>query len=267
MTQRHVSYSSPLDRLLHQDRLIALAGIAFVVLLAWTYLLAGAGIDMSMAGMEMDPMPWSLGHTVIVFIMWWVMMIAMMVPSATPTVLLFSTIKRKQVPSANASLEAWTFLLGYLLTWAAFSVVAVIVQWTLESLGWMSMEMASSSTVLGSIILMAAGLYQVTPLKAACLRYCQSPLMFLTQHWRSGNLGALKMGFRHGVYCVGCCWFLMALLFVSGIMNLLWIAGIALYIAFEKLFVANQRLSTAAGFGLIISGAVVLVRAAWFQAA
>lgn len=123
------------------------------------------------------------------------------------------------------------------------------------------MEMTSSNAILGGIILLAAGLNQFTPPKAACLRHCQSPVIFFSQHWRPGNLGALRMGLRHGAYCVGCCWFLMALLFVSGIMNLLWIAGIALYVAFEKLLPLNQRLSNAAGLALLASGAVVLARA------
>ena len=257
---------SPFERVLRNDRLVALAGIAFVVLLAWGYLLAGAGIDMSMAGMEMDPMPWAVDHALIIFIMWWVMMIAMMVPSAAPTILLFSTIKRKQEPSGRTSMEAYIFLLGYLLMWAAFSIAAVFVQWVLESLGWMSMEMTSSNAILGRIILLAAGLNQFTPPKAACLRHCQSPVIFFSQDWRPGNLGALRMGLRHGAYCVGCCWFLMALLFVSGIMNLLWIAGIALYVPFEKLLPLNQRLSNAAGLALLASGAVVLARATWFKA-
>jgi len=163
-------------------------------------------------------------------------------------------------------MEAYIFLLGYLLMWAAFSIAAVFVQWVLESLGWMSMEMTSSNAILGGIILLAAGLNQFTPPKAACLRHCQSPVIFFSQHWRPGNLGALRMGLRHGAYCVGCCWFLMALLFVSGIMNLLWIAGIALYVAFEKLLPLNQRLSNAAGLALLASGAVVLARATWFKA-
>jgi predicted metal-binding membrane protein len=123
------------------------------------------------------------------------------------------------------------------------------------------MEMASSSAVLGGIILLAAGLYQFTPLKAVCLRVCQNPVLFLSQHWRSGNLGAVSMDLRHGAYCVGCCWFLMSLLFVSGIMNLLWIAGIALYVAFEKLLPLNRRLSNIAGLTLIASGAFVVSNA------
>lgn len=251
--------TSALERLLRHDRLLMLAGIALVVAMAWVYLLAGAGIDMSMAGMEMDPMPWSPAHAVIVLIMWWVMMIAMMVPSATPTVLLFITMKRRGETLRSPSAEACVLLSGYLLAWLGFSIAAMFIQWVLESLNWMSMEMASSSAVLGGTILLAAGLYQFTPIKIACLRYCQSPVLFLSRNWRPGALGALRMGLRHGMYCVGCCWFLMGLLFVSGIMNLVWIAAIALYVAFEKLLPVGRRLSMAAGAAMIFSGVMVLV--------
>src|SRR3954447_26840132 len=152
-------------------------------------------------GMEMDPMPWAVDHALIVFIMWWVMMIAMMVPSAAPTILLFSTIKRKQEPSGRTSMDAYIFLLGYLLMWAAFSIAAVFVQWVLESLGWMSMEMTSSNAILGGIILLAAGLNQFTPPKAACLRHCQSPVIFFSQDWRPGNLGVQSRHLMEWVEC------------------------------------------------------------------
>jgi predicted metal-binding membrane protein len=219
--------SLTLERVLRRDRLIVVVGVAGVVALAWIYLVAGAGIDTSMAGMPMDPMPWSPVYAALAFVMWWVMMIAMMVPSAAPMVLLFTTIKRKQTASVSPSVEAWIFLGGYLLTWAGFSLVAALTQWGLERAGLLSMAMASTSAVFGGVILLAAGLYQFTPVKSACLRYCQSPVLFLSRHWRPGAVGALGMGIRHGSYCLGCCWFLMALLFVSGVMNLVWVAGIA----------------------------------------
>jgi len=250
-----------LGRALRRDRLIVGVGVAGVVALAWVYLVAGAGIDASMADMPMEPMPWSPVYAALVFVMWWVMMIAMMVPSAAPMVLLFTTIRRKQAASVSPSVEAWIFFGGYLLIWAGFSLVAAVAQWGLERAGLLSMAMASTSTTLGGVILLAAGLYQFTPVKSACLRYCQSPVLFLGRHWRPGLVGALGMGFRHGGYCLGCCWFLMALLFVSGVMNLVWIAGIALYVACEKLLPLGHRFSRAAGVGLIVSGAIVLARA------
>jgi predicted metal-binding membrane protein len=251
-----------LEYLLRRDRLIVAVGLAAVVALAWIYLATGAGMDTSMADMAMDmPMPWSPSYAALVFVMWWVMMIAMMVPSAAPTVLLFTTIRRKQAASVRPSLEAWIFLGGYVLTWAGFSLVAALAQWGLEQAGLLSMAMASTSATLGGVILLAAGLYQLTPIKNACLRYCQSPLLFLSQHWRPGAVGAFRMGLRHGSYCLGCCWFLMALLFVSGVMNLVWIAGVALYVACEKLLPLGHWLSRALGVGLIVTGATVLARA------
>lgn len=252
-----------LDRLLHRDRLIVATGTAAVAALAWAYLASGAGMDTEMmADMpDMAPMPWTPLYAALLFVMWWVMMIAMMAPSAAPTVLLYATVKRRQETASRAAMDAWIFLVGYLVTWAVFSVVAVLVQWALERFGLLSMAMASTSSILGGLILLAAGIYQFTPLKRACLRYCESPLMFLSQHWRPGTRGAFHMGFRHGSYCVGCCWFLMALLFVSGVMNLAWIIAIALYVAGEKLLPFGPRLSHAAGGVLIMSGTIMLARA------
>jgi predicted metal-binding membrane protein len=253
--------TSALENVLRHDRLIVAVGLAGVVVLAWVYLFAGAGIDMSMTGMPMEPMPWSLFYAALMFVMWWVMMIAMMVPSAAPMVLLFTAIKRKQGASVKPFMEAWIFLGGYLLIWAGFSLVAALAQWGLERAGLLSMAMANTSAVLGGVVLLAAGLYQFTPVKSACLRYCQSPVLFLSRHWRPGAMGALGMGLRHGSYCLGCCWLVMALLFVSGVMNLVWIAGIALYVACEKLLPLGHRLSRAAGVALIVSGTIVLARA------
>jgi predicted metal-binding membrane protein len=253
--------TSSLEKVLRHDRLIVVVGLAGVVMLAWVYLLAGAGIDMSLAGMPMEPMPWSPFYAALVFTMWWVMMIAMMVPSAAPMVLLFTAIKRKQGASVSPSVEVWIFLGGYLLIWAGFSLAAALAQWGFERAALLSMAMASTSATLGGVILVAAGLYQFTPVKSACLRYCQSPVLFLSRHWRPGVAGALRMGLRHGGYCLGCCWFLMALLFVSGVMNLVWIAGIALYVACEKLLPFGHQFSRTAGVVLIVSGAIVLSRA------
>lgn len=254
-----------LEHVLRRDRLVVVVGLVMVVTLAWTYLAIGAGMDIEMMVEmpDMEPMPWTPVYAALLFAMWWVMMIAMMVPSAAPTVLLYAAVKRKERAPA-AAMEAWVFLAGYLAIWAGFSLVAVLAQWLLEHAGLLSMAMASTSAVLGAVILVAAGLYQFTPLKTACLRYCQSPLLFLSQHWRPGPMGAFGMGLRHGGYCVGCCWFLMALLFVSGVMNLVWIVGIAIYVACEKLLPLGPRfgprLSQVAGVALILSGAVALAR-------
>ena len=258
-----------LERLLRRDRLVVAVGLIAVTALAWAYLMSGAGMDTEMMAEmpDMEPMPWTPVYAALLFVMWWVMMIAMMVPSAAPTVLLYAAVERKQRAAAAAT-EAWVFLAGYLAIWAGFSLVAVLAQWLLERSGLLSMAMASTSAVLGGVILLAAGLYQFTPLKTACLRYCQSPLLFLSQHWRPGPIGAFGMGLRHGGYCVGCCWFLMALLFVSGVMNLVWIVAIAVYVGCEKLLrlgprfgpTLGSRLSHVAGLALMVSGAIMLAR-------
>jgi predicted metal-binding membrane protein len=258
---------SALEYLLRRDRVIVAVGIAFVVALAWGYLVTGAGVGTTMADMAMDdmamddmPMPWSPSYAVILFVMWWVMMLAMMVPSAAPTVLLFATIRRKEEASNHPPVDAWVFLSGYLLMWAGFSLLATLAQWGLWRAGLLSSEMVSTSTLFGGVILLAAGLYQFTPFKNTCLRYCQSPLLFLSRHWQPDIWGVLRMGLRHGGYCLGCCWFLMALLFVGGIMNLVWIAGIALYVASEKLLPVGRGLSRVSGAILIASGTIVLAR-------
>src|SRR5258708_12765834 len=170
-----------LEHVLRRDRLIGVVGIAAVVALAWVYLVAGAGIDTSRADMSMEPMPWSPVSAALAFVMWWLMMIAMMAPSAAPMVLLFTTIKRKQAASVSPSVEAWIFLGGYLLVWAGFSLVAVMTQWGLERAGLLSMAMASTSAVLGGVILLAAGLYQFTPVNTPCLPYFHTPVLFLTR--------------------------------------------------------------------------------------
>jgi len=251
--------TSALEQTLRHDRLIVAIGIAVVVAFSWGYLIAGAGIDMSMADMPMDPEPWSPAQGLLMFAMWWVMMVAMMAPSAAPMVLLFAAIKRKQATADSPVIPSWLFLAGYLVIWAGFSLVAVSVQWGLDQAGLLSGMMASTSNLLAGIILLAAGLYQLTPIKRACLRYCQSPVFFLSRHWQPDAIGALRMGFRHGSYCVGCCWFLMALLFVVGVMNLAWVAAVAIYVGLEKMVARSAWLSRAVGVGLIVAGGAVLV--------
>lgn len=259
--------STAIEALLRRDRTIVLAGLAAVAGLAWAYTLTGVGMPEAGAGMRsmtgmagaamFDPMPWSLGHAALMVLMWWLMMIAMMLPAAAPMMLLFAAVNRKQRIVGNPYVPTGIFVAGYLSMWGLFSVLATAGQWGLESTGLL-VDMASASTILGGAVLLAAGLYQLTPIKQACLRHCRSPIMFLTQHWRQGPGGALRMGLAHGAYCLGCCWFLMALLFFGGIMNVLWIAGLALYVLFEKTVPAGHWLSYAAGVGLSLWGLAVL---------
>ena len=196
-------------------------------------------------------------------VMWWIMMIAMMLPSAAPMVLLYARVQRhnwKRAGVVDALAPTMTFVAGYLLSWLLFSLLATSLQWALERLGLVhSMMMWSNSHVLSGLFLVVAGVYQFSALKGACLSHCRSPAGFLSRHWRSGRLGALCLGWLHGLYCVGCCWVLMLLLFVGGIMNVLWIAGIALLVLLEKLVPRGELVARLSGVAMILAGAWLLL--------
>lgn len=254
-----------LQAALRRDRLVVAAALGLVVVLAWTWLLLGAGMEMSalemtrMAGMDgwlMQPAVWTPAYALLMLAMWWAMMLAMMLPSAAPMLLLFARINRGRTEGAPLVPTA-VFALGYLLVWGGFSVVAVALQWGLERARLLSPMLETSDRWLGAAILVAAGLWQLTPLKTLCLGQCRSPLGFLTSRWKPGRGGALRMGLEHGLFCLGCCWFLMALLFFGGVMNLFWIAGLALYVLLEKTLPLGHWLGRAAGVALIAAGAAV----------
>ena len=247
--------------LLRRDRAAVFACLVAVILLAWSYLILGAGIEMDamdMGGgqiMLMAP-PWTPGYAALIFLMWAIMMVAMMLPSAAPTILLVAALMRgRSAPTAGL------FTLGYVLVWTGFSLAATLLQWGLDSAGMLSVTMAASSAVIAGIVLIAAGAYQWTPLKQACLRHCRSPLSFLTHHLRQGAVGAVTNGVRHGFFCLGCCWMLMALLFVGGLMNLLWIAALALLVLIEKTLPWGGRMSRVTGAALVAWGALTLAGA------
>jgi predicted metal-binding membrane protein len=260
---------SPLDSVLKRDRLVVMLGLALVVVVAAAYTLAGIGMNMSaltmtrmaieMPGMAMQPVSWSAGYAFVVFLMWCVMMIAMMVPSAAPMVLIHAAIGRKQGDPDRPLAATAIFVAGYLTVWTVFSAVATALQWGLQSLGVVTGMMEIASPAIAGLLLISAGLYQLTPLKRICLRHCQSPMTFVLHHWRPGKEGAFRMGLEHGCYCVGCCWFLMVLLFVGGIMNLIWIAGIAVYVGIEKLAI-GRWLTVATGVTLMVAGLCFLAR-------
>jgi predicted metal-binding membrane protein len=219
---------------------------------------AGGMRDMAMAAMA--PMAWTSGYAVLMFFMWWIMMMAMMLPSAAPMILLFATVNRKQREKGAPYVPTAIFAAGYVLVWGAFSMFAVAAQWGLERSGLLSSMMVRTSVILGAGLLIAAGIYQLTPFKHACLRRCRSPIFFISHHWRPGDLGALRMGVEHGAFCTGCCWFLMALLFYGGIMNLFWIVGLALLVLLEKTVPAGHWLGRITGVLLIAwGGALILV--------
>ena len=194
--------------------------------------------------------------------MWWVMMVAMMLPGAAPMVLIFASVNRTSQEQGRSHVPTAFFLAGYLITWGGFSLGAVFLQWGLERLTVLSPMMRTTSLCLGAGLLIAAGVYQQTPLKHACLSNCRSPVQLLAHHWRPGTGGALRMGLEQGRFCLGCCWVLMALLFYGGVMNLWWIAGLAVYVLIEKLAPAGHHVGRYAGGLLVLWGAWVLVAAA-----
>ncbi len=259
--------SPGLERVLKRDRQIVIGGLVFVSLASWLYILTGAGMDtgkmapMSGGAMLTMRLTWTLAYFALMLAMWWVMMVAMMLPSAAPMVLLFATVNRKSQQQGRPYVPTSFFAAGYLVAWGGFSLVAVLLQWGLEQLALLSQMMQTTSLYLGAALLIAAGVYQLTPLKQACLRHCRSPFAFIAQRWRQGSAGAFWMGLEHGLFCLGCCWVLMALLFYGGVMNLWWIAGLALYVLTEKLAPLGPRLGRYTGGLLILWGAGVLVGA------
>jgi predicted metal-binding membrane protein len=267
---------------IRRDRVVVITALFAVIALSWAYLLAGAGMGMSaleltrmsqlgmaggvskegMAGMAMvAPAVWTPGYAVLMFFMWCVMMVAMMLPSAAPMILLYATVNRKQRDTGHPYVATSTFAIGYLAAWAGFSLVAVILQWGFQRNGILSPTLVATNAIFGGFLLLAAGVYQLTPIKHACLRRCRSPLAFLSTHWRQGARGALRTGLLHGAFCVGCCWFLMGLMFFGGVMNLYWIAGLAVLVLFEKTVPAGHWLGYATGVALLVWGAGMLALA------
>lgn len=257
-----------LEGFVRRDRAIAAAGVAGLVLLAWAYVIRLAGrmeaMDMAPAASTAVPMampePWGAGQFVLTFLMWAVMMVAMMVPAASPMVLTFAAVNRRRALLGTRAVPTAIFLAGYLAVWSAFSLLAAGAQWALQRAALLAPDTLKAAPFVGGALLLAAGAYQFTPLKHACLARCQSPLGFILTEWREGSRGAFVMGLRHGAYCVGCCWALMALLFVAGVMNLLWVAALAVLVLVEKLVPTERLVSWTTGALLLAWGVWVLVR-------
>lgn len=229
------SQASPLLGLLLSQRVAIVAALAGLVVLCWLYLF-GEATQMAAMDQDMVMPPKGAADLILLLVMWWIMMIGMMLPSAAPMILTFAAINRGRRVRGQPYTPTVLFTSGYLLAWGSFSVVATLAQWALEQASLLSpMAMKSTSPLLGGMLFIAAGIYQVTPLKSACLSSCRSPLDFVVNHWRDGAGGALRMGFLHGLYCLGCCWILMALLFAVGAMNLIGVAALAVVVLVEKL--------------------------------
>jgi predicted metal-binding membrane protein len=242
-----------------RDRIAVLAAMGGVTALSWLYLIDMArGMQtgsMSMMGMH----AWTPAYFGMMFAMWAIMMVGMMLPSAAPTTLVYTAVARKASREGNPVAPVALFVAGYLFMWTLFSLGATVAQWLLERAALLSPMMVSRSPALGGALLVGAGVYQLTPFKDACLEHCRSPAHFIAEHWRPGTSGALRMGVEHGAYCLGCCWVLMGLLFVGGVMNLLWIAGITLFVLLEKVVPYGMGGGRVAGVGMILAGVVVFL--------
>ena len=251
-----------LESLLLKDRWVILGALALTTVLCWAWIVPMAW---DMYGQMDGWSAWMMTrncdftHLVLLFAMWAVMMIGMMLPSAAPTLLLYAVIIRKSPDCTRARAHVYAFASGYLLVWTAFSLVATILQrllahWTLlspmmESRGW-----------LGGVLLVVAGIYQLTPFKGSCLQSCRSPAAFIAGHWQHGISGALRLGIAHGIFCLGCCWALMLLLFVGGVMNLWVIAALTFFVLLEKVAPLGVRGGQLSGLLILALGLFYLIR-------
>ncbi len=257
-----------IEALVRRDRAIAGAGVAALALLAWASVVGLAGrmpaMDLAPATGAAMPMampePWGGGQFALTFLMWAVMMVAMMLPAASPMIVTFATINRRRAPSGTPPVPTAVFLAGYLVIWSAFSLVAAGAQWALQRAALLAPDTLRVVPWVGGALLLAAGIYQFTPLKRACLARCLSPVGFVLTEWRDGPRGAFVMGLRHGAFCVGCCWALMALLFVAGVMNLLWVAVLSGLVLAEKLVPTERLVSWTSGALLLGWGAWIFLQ-------
>jgi len=254
------AYTGSLPR---RNRIAILAALFGITVLAWVYLIVMALSmdDMSMtAGEMMRIRPWSGLDFLLMFLMWAVMMVGMMVPTAVPMTLIYAAVARKAASQNTPLAPTAIFVAGYIVMWCVFSVAATVTQWVLDQAALLSPMMVSNSPALGAGLLMAAGIYQWTPFKDACLQHCRAPAHFFAQHWRSGATGAFRLGLEHGAFCLGCCWVLMGLLFLGGVMNLLWIAAITFFVLLEKLSPWGVQGGRVVGGAMVLAGVLALFR-------
>ncbi len=253
-----------------QDKRIVLSGLVLVTAIGWLYMFYMAWVmnNMHLIDMWMPPQSgtrvWTTWDLFMLFFMWLTMMLAMMTPTATPMVMMFATVNRQKKLKRQPYTSTFIFLAGYLVAWALFSMLASAIQWPLHERGLLNPMMNSNSYLLSGTILILAGIYQWTPMKDACLYQCRTPLGFLMAAWKDGRFGAFRMGLHHGLFCVGCCWALMAVLFAVGVMNMLWVMLITVFVLLEKILPyspAFTRMIT--GTGLVVWGTYWLTLYPW----
>ena len=251
---------------LRRDRAIIAGCLLGVATVAWGYLVhlngqmpPSIGMGSGMAGMRALAPPSDVTQWWLTFVMWAVMMVGMMSPSAAPALLLYAETQSRHPERGARAARLAAFALGYVAVWTGFSAAAATAQWAAGEAELMTPAMRVVSARAAGVILLLAGAYQLTPAKRACLRQCQSPLGFLMSRWRDGVRGALEMGLRHGIFCLGCCWALMGVLFAVGVMNLMWVAALAAFILLEKLGWAGAGVTRVSGAAMIVVGVLMIL--------
>ena len=252
-----VDVDARLESLLRRERALTLAALAVLVALAWIYFVRVGREMTAMADMGMAVDPWTARDAALAAVMWAAMMVAMMVPAAAPMILMFTGLnRRRRAAGQPPHVDTALFVAGYLAMWTAFSIAAAAGQWALQRAALLGDDAMAATPFVAAALLVVTAIYQVTPLKYACLARCRTPLGFLMTEWREGSAGAFVMGLRHGLFCLGCCWALMTLLFVGGVMNLAWVAVLTVFVLIEKLIPAGRLVSWA-------SAGLLLLWAAW----
>ncbi len=246
-----------------RDRVVIWLGLAAVTALSWLDVYRQMGPMGGMVDLAMPAayVPWTAADFALNMAIWWAMMPGMMLPSAAPMILTFATINRQKRRRGQPFVPTMVFSSGYLIAWGVFGIFATLADWGSERAALISPLTGKLTPILGAVVVTAAGIYQLTPLKSVCLTHCRSPFNFVLNHWRAGITGALRMGVEHGLYCLGCCWFLMALLFAAGIMSPLWMAVITVFVLVEKLFPAGQWIARVSGVAMLGVGVFLLTQA------
>ncbi len=258
--------TAPSSLLPYRDRIAILLALIGVSVLAWAYVIylwaKMPAMEPASPGMIMQLHPWTPTDFIFMFLMWAIMMVGMMLPSVAPMTLLYAGMVRKAERQGTPMAPTAAFVSGYVAMWCVFSVGATLAQWGLHEAAMLSPMMRATSQTLGATLLIGAGVYQLSSWKTVCLDHCRSPAHFIVKHWRPGAGGAFRLGLHHGAFCLGCCWALMGLLFVGGVMNILWIAAITIFVFLEKVLPVGlwgHRVSGFAGIGLIVGGLGLLV--------
>ncbi|MBL4801797.1 MAG: DUF2182 domain-containing protein [Emcibacter sp.] len=250
-----------------QPRLVIVIALGSVVALAWVYLFYLAQNMSNMDIMSVDMMamtmadyrPWTAVDFGMIFLMWAIMMVGMMLPSAAPAIMVFDKWNISRKVSGQPYAATSLFILGYIFSWTAFSLIATVCQWALDYGHFLTPMMESKNPYMGAILLVCAGLYQLSPYKDICLKHCHNPIEFIGKYWKKGNFQAFKLGSQHGLYCIGCCWLIMGLLFFFGVMNLMWILILSLFVLLEKLIIFNHWINWTISATLILGGISLLI--------